>query len=521
MKNAHFSSDAPRFHGEAKPCPGWTVGYTAIIEALNLRMPYPPVKALVSAKNRRFETDSWRVFPVKYLPTDSTDQSKVESLYHHLVFALKYEGVNLLVFAKLTEVLEEDELLDLVAISPLGQYSRRIWFLLEWTSGKRIEGKEDIAKKSYVPAVDEALQYAVKGIKSPRHLVLNNLPGTPQFCALISKSKKLEDHISAKSMEAGTQELAGIRRDVLQRASAFLMLKDSRASFTIEGESPKSSRAARWGNAIGTAGVKELTASELIRLQHMVIESNRFVTRGFRTQGGFVGEHDRHSGAPIPEHISCRPEDIEDLVTGLIEANHILMHDAYHAVLAAASISFGFVFIHPFADGNGRIHRYLVHHILAQKKFSAEGIIFPISASILDHLEAYRSVLESQSKPLLEVIEWEETPDHNVQVTHPTKDYYRFFDATKQAEFMFDCVNDTIENIIPQEINYLTNYDAFKQFLDKAFEMPDKWASKLVRFLDQNQGVISKRAREREFSALSQTDVERIEAAYRSIFLED
>jgi hypothetical protein len=51
--------------------------------------------------------------------------------------------------------------------------------------------------------------------------------------------------------------------------------------------------------------------------------------------------------------------------------------------------------------------------------------------------------------------------------------------------------------------------------------MPDKWVSKLVRFLDQNQGVISKRAREREFSALSQTDVERIEAAYRSIFLED
>jgi Fic family protein len=197
------------------------------------------------------------------------------------------------------------------------------------------------------------------------------------------------------------------------------------------------------------------------------------------------------------------------------------MHDAYHAVLAAASISFGFVFIHPFADGNGRIHRYLVHHILAQKKFSAEGIIFPISASILDHLEAYRSVLESQSKPLLEVIEWEETPDHNVQVTHPTKDYYRFFDATKQAEFMFDCVNDTIENIIPQEINYLTNYDAFKQFLDEAFEMPDKWVSKLVRFLDQNQGVISKRAREREFSALTQTDVERIEAAYRSTFLED
>jgi hypothetical protein len=50
--------------------------------------------------------------------------------------------------------LSSEELLALVNIQPLGQYSRRIWFLIEWVSGKPIIGKSDITKKSYVPVVD-------------------------------------------------------------------------------------------------------------------------------------------------------------------------------------------------------------------------------------------------------------------------------------------------------------------------------------------------------------------------------
>lgn len=475
---------------------------------------------MVSEKNQRLETETWRVFPFKYLPEDSKKNSKIEALYNHLVFALKYEGVNLLVFAKLIEILSHKEILELVNNEPLGQYSRRIWFLLEWVSGKQINGKSNITKKSYVPVVDEKLQFAVKGIKSSRQLVINNLPGTNQFCALISKTKMLEIHLSNNYVDINNKQLIGIRKDIIQRASAFLLLKDSKASFTIEGESPKSKRAARWGVAIGQAGVNELTEAELIRLQQLVIENIRFIKMGFRTQGGFVGEHDRNSGEPIPEHISAKHEDVQELIVGLIEANQILIKDDFNAVLAAAIIAFGFVFIHPFEDGNGRIHRYLIHHILTKKKFSDQGIIFPISSSILDHINDYRLVLESYSKPLLDFIEWNETPNYNVKVTNQTKDYYRFFDATKQAEFLFDCVKYTIEHIIPHEINYLANYDDFKNFTDKEFEMPDKLVSMLVRSLEQNQGVLSKRAKEKEFSELTQNEIEQIETEYKSIFLD-
>jgi Fic family protein len=202
-----------------------------------------------------------------------------------------------------------------------------------------------------------------------------------------------------------------------------------------------------------------------------VIENTRFVQMGLRKKGGFVGEHDRVSGEPIPDHISAKSQDLDDLLDGLIDVNKMLIKDDIHTVVAAAVIAFGFVFIHPFEDGNGRIHRYLIHHILAKKQFADQGIIFPVSSSILDHITDYQKVLQSYSKPLLDLIEWVETKDHNVEVTNETKDYYRFFDATKQTEFLFDCVADTIKNIVPQEINYLANYDAFKTYIEEEFEM--------------------------------------------------
>ena len=128
--SAYFLYDAPVIQGIAKPCPGWIVGYTAVIEKLKLQIPLPLVKAMVSEKNRSIKDESWLIFSAAYLPQDNTSISKIQALYNHLVFALKYEGVNLLVFAKLQEQLSSEELLALVTIEPLGQYSRRIWFLL-------------------------------------------------------------------------------------------------------------------------------------------------------------------------------------------------------------------------------------------------------------------------------------------------------------------------------------------------------------------------------------------------------
>ena len=262
-----------------------------------------------------------------------------------MVFALKYEGINLLVFKKLFETISQKEIETIVQQEILGQYSRRIWFLYEWLLNKKLD-IDDLNRGNPVPLIDENLQFAVKGISSPRHRIINNLPGTVDFCPLIFKTEKLNARIAANLSEQQKIFLKKVHKDVLQRASSFLLLKDSKASFTIEGENPPNARAARWGKAIGQAGGKPLSGEELNRLQQIVIENGRFIEMGFRKKGGFVGEHDRATGEPIPEHISARWQDIDQLINGLLKTNELLEQD-FDAVLAAAVVAFGFVFIHP------------------------------------------------------------------------------------------------------------------------------------------------------------------------------
>jgi hypothetical protein len=239
---------------------------------------------------------------------------------------------------------------------------------------------------------------------------------------------------------------------------------------------------------------------------------------GLRKEGGFVGEHDRSTGEPIPEHLSARWSDLEILISGLLETGIMLGKSNFNPVLSATMIAFGFVFMHPFEDGNGRIHRYLIHHLLAKSGFTPQGIIFPVSSAILERIDDYRKVLESYSHPILDFIEWKETEDHNVEILNETIDYYKYFDATLQSEFLFECVERAIEYTIPSEVAYLQRYDEMKSWLDNKFEMPDKMVSLLIRFLEQNNGKFSGRARKNEFSPLTDKEIEQIEIKYQDCF---
>lgn len=506
----NISRDISSFHGKDAPEQGILVGYGAIIETFALAVPMPIKLCIISLKNRKYCTQEWQVFTPRHQPKDD--------LYHHLIFALKYEGVNLLCLKKLFEKLDETSITTLIQLEPQGQYSRKIWFLYEWLTEKMLP-IENLKTGNYKPLLDENLQYGIEnGVKSNRHRIVNNLPGTVHFCPLLFKTAKLRHYIEQDLSTKNQVQMTKFRKDILLRTSAFLLLKDSKASFSIEGENPIAIRAMRWGKAIGEAGKNELTKADLLRLQQIVIENNKFLKYGYRQQEGFVGEHDRDTFQPLPDHISAKYKDVEMLMDGLLATNKLMQVNAFHAVLNAACIAFGFVFIHPFVDGNGRLHRYMIHHILGKSNFTPQGIIFPVSASILQNIVTYRKVLESYSHPILPFIAWETSADNNVTITNETIDYYRYYDATPQAGFLFDCILDTIENIIPQEVNNLLQYDEFKVYIDNEFEMPDKTVALLIRFLGQGNGILSKRARENEFIALNEQEVLKIEKKYIEIF---
>ena len=190
---------------------------------------------------------------------------------------------------------------------------------------------------------------------------------------------------------------------------------------------------------------------------------------------------------PIPDHISARPDDLPSLIEGMVAFDRHAAQ-SLDAVIAAAVLAFGFVYVHPFVDGNGRIHRYLIHHVLAQRGFSPAGLVFPVSAAILERLDEYRAVLEDYSQRLLTVIDWRPTDNGNVNVLNDTADFYRFFDATPHAEFLYACVKQTIDEDLPRETEFLNRYDQFRARIEAIVDMPERTIDLLFRFLHQNAG---------------------------------
>ncbi len=269
--------------------------------------------------------------------------------------------------------------------------------------------------------------------------------------------------------------------------------------------------------AIGAAGRRQVDLDELLRLQRLVIGDARFVRLGLRQEGGFVGEHDRVSGAPLPVHMIAKHQDLPSLLDGLIACDRMASLSV-DPVLAAAVLAFGFVYIHPFEDGNGRLHRYLIHHVLTERGFNPPGLVFPISAVVLDRIDDYRRTLESYSARLLPTIRWEPTTGGNVRVLNDTADAYRFFDATPHAEFLYVCVERTIDVDLPAEANILKGYDSFRRQVADMVDMPDRTLNLLFRFVRQDGGKLSKRARAGEFSTLTADEIDRIEAIYAEVF---
>ncbi|WP_343504172.1 Fic family protein [Alloyangia pacifica] len=508
QQQRQFSGPRTVFQERRLPEPATLAGYGALIDTYDLSVPLPRKLFATGSHHRIVEDEAWRILTPRHAPSSD--------LEGHLTFALKYEGLDLAVLKRLFEVTGPASIAEIVRNKPTGSYARRIWFLYEWLTAKRLD-LPDAESGRYVPVVDPEQQFATEGENAPRYHVKNNLPGTREFCPLVHRTPRLEEFIAMDLPGRAREVVADVPRDLLARTAAFLLLKDSRSSYAIEGERPPQDRIQRWGRAIGEAGRQPLDRDELLRLQRIVIGDARFVRLGFRDEGGFVGEHDRETRMPLPAHISARHEDLPSLTNGMVAFDQ---GAARHTdpVVAAAVLAFGFVYIHPFEDGNGRLHRYLIHHVLAERGFNPPGVVFPVSAAILERIDAYRTVLESYSARLLPLIDWEPTEKFNVRVLNDTADFYRFFDATPHAEFLYACVQKTIEEDLPAEAAFLRNYDAFRARVEAIVEMPERTINLLFRFLQQNQGRLSNRAREREFGALTAGEVMRIEEVYLDSF---
>lgn len=453
----------------------------------------------------------------KYQPEDT--------LAGHLQFALRYEGVNLqvlkLLFAQedATHTKQTQSALCVwLQGSPGSIYARRACFLYEWLNQSELPMRDPVSDRAgYVALIDARQQFAREpGEKYGRFRILNNLPGTPSFCPLVRKSEFLQTMLAKDLRNVTGDTLAGYDEAVLRRAAAWLYLKETRSSFELERETPSASKAQRFADLLREADTgSPLTEERLLELQHAVLDP-RFHEFTWRTRQNWLG--DDLGYRQKVDFVPPRPEDVADIMIGLLAmAENQRLTNSMDPVVAAACIAFGFVFIHPFMDGNGRIHRYLIHDVLAKAGFTPKGIVLPVSAVILANLNQYTDALAHFSRPLNQRSSfYPDTPD--VPATGNDAVYFRYPDLTHQAEFLYYALERTVTEDLRHEIDFLLGFDRAKQALNALLDWPDHREDLFIQLLHNTQWKLSANKRKSHFQWLQDKELEQAEALVREAF---
>ena len=468
---------------------------------------------VANSSSRRINTAAGateEIYPSKYWPGDS--------LGDHLEFALKYDGTNLAILASLFQVMPPEDLQEYVESKPISKYARRLWFLYEFLTGQRLS-LNDLTKGNYVDLLDSDRYYTITPVRQIRRQRINdNLLGDNRFCPTIRRTDTLRNFQSANLDEKCRNVVSKYSPKLMKRALGYLYTKETKSSFEIEHINPSSTRTERFVAMLQLAEKKDFCEkSQLIELQNFIVD-RRFQENDYRKVQNYVGESIAWQQEKI--HFVCpKPEDIEPLMTGLIAAHSRMEQNDFPPVLHAAVIAYGFVFLHPFEDGNGRIHRFLFHNILARRGFTAKGMMFPISASILKTPDKYDASLEAFSRFLMPLVEYTLDEHGFMTVLNETGKWYAYIDMTPQVEKLFDFIEYTIDTELVNELSFLAEYDEAKKAIQKIVDMPDRQIDLFIRLCFQNNGRLSARKRNKHFDFLSGEEVARIEQAIGNNFI--
>ncbi len=79
-------------------------------------------------------------------------------------------------------------------------------------------------------------------------------------------------------------------------------------------------------------------------------------------------------------------------------------------------------------------------------------------------------------------------------------------------------MQETIDVDLPREVGFLESFDRFASEVQDIMELPRRVVDLLVRVLEQGDGKLSGRALKKEFSALTEAEIEEVETLYERAF---
>jgi hypothetical protein len=445
-------------------------------------------------------------FPTQYQPDGDDD-------FDHLLFALKYDGVDLLALARIAPLLDRGEITRRIAAKPTSTHGRRVFFLLELLSGERLD-VPDLTQGNYCDVLDREHYFTSEGRRSRRHRVIDNLLGDAEFCPTVRKTPELSAAVDRRLDRRAATIAEAVDPSFLARTIRYLYTKETKSSFAIEHEEP-GDRIERYLGQLASVGALPLdTEAGLTELQNSLVDP-RFAERGFRGPGDdevYVGQtlgfYER------VHHVGLRSAETPALMSAWSRQRSVVGDGG--PVVEAACRSFSFVFIHPFGDGNGRVHRLLLHHVLARRGYMPPQLVVPISSVIHEDLARYDTVLEDFSRRALERAELEYALDDDGRLTilRQASDLFRFPDLTIQAEATFTWLERAIEEDLPRELDFLRRFDEVCTRIREIVEMPDRLERLFIKICLNNNGRMSARKRG-QFALLDDETIAKLEAVVR------
>ncbi len=486
----------------------YPAGYQALITIFKLHaIPHYCASFISMTGAKRSYTEHNQeitIYPKEYALSNPQDP------FLNLEFALKHEGIDLSIIKLVFKQLTTQEIVAYINQKKQGKSQRKLWYLFEFLMQKQLP-LPDLATGNYIDILDPDEYYTAQSIKIKRQRINDNLLGYTHFCPFVRRTPLLHAFEKKHLDRFAKKLLANYEPVIIQRAASYLYIKETLSSWHIEHEEPNKSRAIQFAKLLHKSEtLGQLAKKELIQAQHIIVEP-RFAESDYRKSQNYIGQMVR-AHYSIIHYISPTAKDVPHLMNDLLASLERMIASNINPVIIAATIAFGFVFIHPFEDGNGRLHRFLIHYILSRTFFTPSGIIFPVSAIMVSDRKKYDQILEAFSRPLMDILEYEIDNEGIITVKNNDASLYAYLDYTRYAEYLFSCIEQTINTDFKNELDFIVEYDQLKKALQEIIDMPDKQLDLLMKMIIQNDGTLSPAKRKKFFAMLTDKEVKKAEA---------
>lgn len=461
-----------------------------------------------------------------------------DTIIAHLQFYLRNEIPHLEFLQRLFKKIGSVHIQSWINQEPTGQYARRAAFLYEWLTGDMLSVPHNIGG-NYIDVLNSekvvtASKHHIE--KDERWRVNNNLAGTPDFYPILLKTENFTQAADLDIAELLNNLVDEFGEELILRSSVWLTLRESKSSFKIEGESKQISRIQRFADVIARytgKGELPINPEQLSILQRSILGDKTVLgTYGIRQSPVFVGQTVHFD--EVVHYIAPPHQTLIAKLKGLQQFWQ--KTEGQSSIMRSAVIAFGFVYIHPLADGNGRGHRFLFNDILRRDGVLPDSIILPISGVIAEsetERQAYFSLLDEISKLLMqnirgdysfskEKVKYADGIISNLifTKTENAEPLWRFPNLTKHVEYLSRLIKHVITHDMHQESSYLLHHQNAREAIKDIIEMPNEYADRIIRSVLQNQGQRSSKLI-KEFEFLADDDLwEELKNAVKGCFEE-